>query len=58
MADNLVPYADASGNIKPDKAKSMNKIDGISALVTALAVAMQAEPKQVSAYESTGLRKV
>ena len=58
MADNLVPYADASGNIKPDKAKSMNKIDGISALVTALAVAMQAEPKQESAYETTGLRKV
>ena len=58
MADNLVPYTDASGNVKPDKAKSMNKIDGISALVTALAVAMAAEPKKVSAYAERGLMTV
>lgn len=50
MADNLVPYTDASGNIKPDKANSMDKIDGMSALVTALAVAMAAEPEKTSAY--------
>jgi phage terminase large subunit-like protein len=58
MADNLTVYSDASGNIKPDKAKSMNKIDGISALVTALAVSMAAEPKQETAYANRGLMTV
>lgn len=43
MADNLRVTMDASGNVKPDKAKSMDKIDGISALSTALAVAMTVE---------------
>lgn len=54
MADNLRVTTDASGNIKPDKARSMDKIDGISALTTALAVAMTEAPEaaQPSAYES------
>lgn len=51
MADNLRPYMDAAGNIKPDKARSMNKIDGISAATTALFVAMNNEPQIESAYE-------
>lgn len=55
MADNLTVYTDASGNLKPDKAKSMDKIDGISAIVTALAVSMAAEPKQETAYAHRGL---
>jgi phage terminase large subunit-like protein len=55
MADNLVPYTDAAGNVKPDKAKSMEKIDGMSALVTALAVAMTADAPFRSAYEDRGL---
>ncbi len=46
MADNLRPAVDASGNVKPDKAKSMSKIDGMSALVTGLAVAMAAPVEQ------------
>lgn len=58
MADNLVPYVDAAGNVKPDKGKSMDKIDGISALVTALAVAMAAPPVRVSAYANRGLATV
>lgn len=58
MADNLRPYADAAGNIKPDKAKSMNKIDGISAATTAMFVAMNSEPVQRSAYESGGVQSV
>lgn len=58
MADNLVPYMDAAGNVKPDKAKSMEKIDGMSALVTALAVAMTAEAPVRSAYEDHGLLTV
>lgn len=59
MADNLRPYMDAAGNIKPDKAKSMSKIDGISALTTAMAVAMNCEAAPApSAYEDRGLEVV
>ncbi|HJQ00090.1 MAG TPA: terminase TerL endonuclease subunit [Jatrophihabitans sp.] len=51
MADNLRVYSDPSGNIKPDKKKSMDKIDGFSAIATALAVAMAAEPERESVYD-------
>lgn len=36
MADNLVAVEDAAGNIKPDKAKSREKIDGMVALIMGL----------------------
>lgn len=52
MIDNLRVGLDPSGNVKPDKAKSMDKIDGVSALVTALAVAMSAEAPKQSIYET------
>lgn len=55
MASNLRPYSDAAGNIKPDKAKSMAKIDGISAATTAMFVAMSAEPESTSAYDDHDL---
>lgn len=56
MADNLRIHADAAGNIKPDKARSMDKIDGISAMTTAMALAMPAEQATTqSAYESRGV---
>lgn len=51
MASNLRVSMDAAGNVKPDKAKSMSKIDGMSALVTAMALAMTTEPKVGSAYD-------
>lgn len=57
-ADNLIPYTDPAGNVKPDKAKSMEKIDGMSALITALAVAMTAEAPRESAYAGRGLMTV
>jgi phage terminase large subunit-like protein len=41
MADNLVVQTDPAGNLKPDKEKSREKIDGIVALITALAIAMR-----------------
>jgi len=41
-ANNVCCYTDATGSIKPDKAKSREKIDGIAALVNALAVASTA----------------
>lgn len=57
MVDNLRVYADAAGNLKPDKAKSMDKIDGISALTTGMAIAMSAQVTE-SAYESGGVETV
>jgi phage terminase large subunit-like protein len=36
MADNVVVKTDPAGNLKPDKSKSQNKIDGIVALVMAI----------------------
>jgi len=40
MVGNVLIEQDAAGNMKPDKGKSKDKIDGISATVTALARAM------------------
>lgn len=41
-AQNVAVERDAAGNIKPSKAKSTERIDGIAALVTALALALGA----------------
>lgn len=41
MADNLTVETDAAGNVKPSKAKSTQKIDGIVALVLALDLALR-----------------
>ncbi|MEV0993429.1 terminase TerL endonuclease subunit [Nonomuraea sp. NPDC050202] len=40
MIDNLATTSDSAGNIKPDKANSGDKIDGVSALLNALKEAM------------------
>lgn len=42
MVDNLAVTMDASGNVKPDKARAAEKIDGVSAAVTAMAEVMGA----------------
>ena len=58
MADNLRPATDAAENVKPDKARSMEKIDGISAMTTAMAVLLAADTASVSqesAYEGRGV---
>ena len=52
MADNMRPSMDAAGNVKPDKSKSMNKIDGITAATIAMFVAMNTEALVQSAYET------
>jgi phage terminase large subunit-like protein len=39
MVSNVAKFEDSNGNIKPDKAKSSEKIDGIASLVMALALA-------------------
>lgn len=51
MIDNLAVAMDPSGNVKPDKSKVADKIDGVSALVTAMARAMHHQPPRRSAYE-------
>ena len=58
MADNLRPAVDSNGNVKPDKAKSTNKIDGISAATTAMFVAMNVEAEATSAYEDHGVESI
>lgn len=55
MIDNLAVAMDPSGNVKPDKAVAADKIDGVSALVTAMARAMHHQPPAISAYESSDL---
>ena len=40
MTDNLAVTFDPAGNVKPDKAKAADKIDGWSALANAMSEAM------------------
>jgi len=57
MADNLVARMDPSGNIKPDKEKSREKIDGMVALIMALDLALR-HPEKKSVYEKRGIRRL
>lgn len=53
MASNVVARIDPAGNIKPDKGKSIEKIDGIVALIMGLDRAIRHEGATV--YEERGL---
>ncbi|MGH3417691.1 MAG: terminase TerL endonuclease subunit, partial [Actinocrinis sp.] len=55
MVDNLAVAMDAAENVKPDKAKSHEKIDGFSALVNAMERAMRTEQPGKSKYETEDL---
>lgn len=55
MADNVVARVDPAGNIKPDKEKSREKIDGITALIMALSRALL-HTGEGSVYEDRGVR--
>lgn len=57
MADNLVARMDPAGNIKPDKEKSREKIDGIVALIMAIDLALR-HPEVKSVYEKRGIRTI
>ena len=57
MADNVVVQTDAAGNIKPDKKKSSEKIDGIVATIMALDRAIRWREGQ-SGYETHDLRVI
>lgn len=54
MAQNVVMRQDPAGNIKPDKEKSTEKIDGIVALIMGLDRAIRCESKE-SVYDGRGL---
>lgn len=56
MADNLVATSDPAGNLKPDKGKSGEKIDGMVALLMALQRASAALGEAGSVYKRRGMR--
>lgn len=56
MADNMVVTMDPAGNIKPDKKKSREKIDGIVALIMALDRAIRHLGATDSVYNERGIR--
>lgn len=56
MAGNVVASKDAAGNIKPDKAKSSEKIDGIVALIMALDRATREKPDDGSVYDDQDIK--
>lgn len=58
MAGNATVKPDANDNIRPDKSKSADKIDGIVASIMALGLAMQGEAKKESIYETRGILEV
>ena len=55
MAQNVVMRQDPAGNIKPDKEKSTEKIDGIVALIMALDRCIRHEGDGASVYDERGL---
>lgn len=56
MVDNFAVAMDPAGNVKPDKKNAGDKIDGVVALIMALARATAArEAEGTSAYEDEGL---
>lgn len=58
MIGNLVAREDPAGNIKPDKEKSIEKIDGIVMLIMALDRATRHQPEPQSVYETRGIREL
>ncbi|MBS7738368.1 MAG: terminase large subunit [Chelatococcus sp.] len=57
MMENVVLHIDRNGNFKPDKGKSSEKIDGIVAGVTGLALAMR-DVDTTSVYETRGILEI
>ena len=56
MMDNIYIRTDPAGNIKPDKAKSTEKIDGVVATIMALDRAIRNEGEtEDSIYDERGL---
>ena len=58
MASNVSARTDPAGNIKPDKEKSTEKIDGIVALIEGLGLAITKLVKKKSVYEERGILEI
>ena len=56
-ASNVTVETDAAGNLNPSKKKSSERIDAITALVTALSRAML-RPEVTSVYQTRGIRRL
>lgn len=56
MADNMTVKQDPAGNVKPDKSKSTEKIDGMVALIMGLDRALRAEGGSV--YDVRGMLEI
>lgn len=56
MADNLIARMDPAGNLKPDKERSREKIDGMVALIMGIDRLMRQGQIQESAYKKRGIR--
>lgn len=55
MVANVARKTDPAGNIKPDKAASTERVDGVVALIMSLDQAVRGEGPSSSIYESQGL---
>ena len=55
MMDNIFIRTDPAGNIKPDKEKSTERIDGAVATIMALDRAIRHQGTGESVYDSRGL---
>jgi len=55
MAGNTVVQEDPAGNMKPNKAKSVERIDGMVATIMALDRAMRLGGQEKSVYETEGI---
>jgi phage terminase large subunit-like protein len=55
MASNVVVQTDPAGNIKPNKEKCPEKIDGIVALIMAISRAQMKPDEGGSVYENSGI---
>ncbi len=58
MAQNMIVKEDPAGNIKPDKAKSTEKIDGIVGLIMSLGLALSSPGGNPSVYEARGILQI
>jgi phage terminase large subunit-like protein len=55
MMDNIFIKTDPAGNIKPDKEKSTERIDGAVALIMALDRALRNQRNDESVYNERGI---
>ena len=53
---NCIVSKDPAGNLKPDKMKSVDRIDGAVASIVALGMFLNREDKKTNPYENRGLR--